>query len=108
MIVGFCFRASQAARNGYSHLSNVHPNPTRTTGTFPGNISFRGRPLRMRAVMITQSKSSVSRRGLPRKDMLPGKVPVVRVGFGCTFDKWLYPFLAAWEARKNDDTRFHE
>ena len=37
---------------------------------------------------------------LPKKDMLQGKVPVVRVGFGCTFDKWLYPFLAPFAARR--------
>lgn len=39
------------------------------------------------------------RRDLPRRDVLKG-VPVFRVGFGCTFDKWLYPFLAPFAARK--------
>ncbi len=38
--------------------------------------------------------TSRMRRGLPRRDMLLGRIPVIRVGFGCTFDKWLYPFLA--------------
>ena len=35
------------------------------------------------------------RRDLPRKDMLEGKVPIRRLGFGTAFDKWLFPFLAA-------------
>lgn len=34
------------------------------------------------------------RKDLPKKDMLRGKVAVRRVGLGCSFDKWLYPFLA--------------
>lgn len=34
------------------------------------------------------------RRSLPRKDMLRGRVPVWRVGLGCRFDKWFFPFLA--------------
>jgi glycosyltransferase involved in cell wall biosynthesis len=34
------------------------------------------------------------RQDLPKRDFLQGKVPVVRVGFGCWFDKWLFPFLA--------------
>ncbi len=40
------------------------------------------------------------RGGLPRTDMLQGKVPVIRVGLGCSFDKWLYPLLAPLAARK--------
>ncbi len=37
---------------------------------------------------------------LPKYDVLEGKVPVVRVGFGNTFDKWLFPFLAPFAVRK--------
>lgn len=45
------------------------------------------------------------RRDLPKTDMLHGKIPVIRVGFGCTFDKWLYPFLTPRVVRKlNPDT----
>ena len=39
------------------------------------------------------------RRGLPKRDMLQGRVPIVRVGFGFGFDKWLFPVLGAWGAR---------
>lgn len=34
------------------------------------------------------------RRSLPKNDMLQGRVVVQRVGFGYSFDKWLFPFLA--------------
>ena len=35
------------------------------------------------------------RKDLPKKDMLNGKIPIVRVGIGnALVDKWLYPFLA--------------
>lgn len=40
------------------------------------------------------------RRDLPKNDLLQGKVPVIRVGLGMSFDKWLYPFLAPLAARK--------
>lgn len=40
------------------------------------------------------------RRDLPKYDKLHGKIPVMRVGFGYTFDKWLYPFLAPLAVRK--------
>ncbi|MFA7681686.1 MAG: glycosyltransferase family 4 protein [Candidatus Peribacteraceae bacterium] len=40
------------------------------------------------------------RRSLPKRDMLQGKVPVVRVGLGVKFDKWLFPFLAPLAVRK--------
>ena len=40
------------------------------------------------------------RRDLQKKDKLQGKIPVIRVGFGCTFDKWLFPFLAPLAVRK--------
>ena len=33
-------------------------------------------------------------RSLPRRDSLRRQVPVLRVGFGCRFDKWFFPFLA--------------
>jgi len=33
-------------------------------------------------------------RSLPRRDSLRKHVPVLRVGFGCKLDKWLFPFLA--------------
>lgn len=36
---------------------------------------------------------------LPRKDMLQGKVPVIRVGIGHKIDKWLFPFLAPFAAK---------
>jgi glycosyltransferase involved in cell wall biosynthesis len=38
------------------------------------------------------------RRSLPVNDTIGG-VPVLRIGFGCSFDKWLYPFLAPLYAR---------
>jgi len=34
------------------------------------------------------------RRDLPKKDMLKESIPVIRVGLGCTLDKWLFPLLA--------------
>lgn len=40
------------------------------------------------------------RADLPKRDMLQGKIPIVRVGLGCTFDKWLFPFLAPFVVRK--------
>lgn len=40
------------------------------------------------------------RGNLPRHDKLLGKIPIVRVGFGFGFDKWLFPFLAPLAARK--------
>ena len=40
------------------------------------------------------------RRGLPRKDKLVGHIPIVRVGLGCKYDKWLYPILAPLAARR--------
>jgi len=40
------------------------------------------------------------RRDLPRADVLRGKIPVIRIGFGCSLDKWLYPFLAPLRVRK--------
>lgn len=40
------------------------------------------------------------RRDLPRVDALPSGVNVCRVGIGFPIDKWLYPLLAAWAARK--------
>lgn len=39
------------------------------------------------------------KRRLPKRDMLRGKVPVVRVGLGFGFDKWLFPILAPLAAR---------
>lgn len=40
------------------------------------------------------------RKDLPKKDLLQGKIPVIRVGLGVPFDKWLYPFIAPFAARK--------
>jgi glycosyltransferase involved in cell wall biosynthesis len=40
------------------------------------------------------------RRDLPKNDMLKGSIPVVRVGLGFTFDKWLFPLLAPRAVRK--------
>lgn len=48
-------------------------------------------------VVIVTSKLRWS---LPRKTMLEGKVPVVRVGIGCPIDKWLFPFFAPFAAKK--------
>ncbi|MBT7929293.1 glycosyltransferase family 4 protein, partial [Candidatus Peregrinibacteria bacterium] len=39
------------------------------------------------------------RKSLPRHDTYKG-VPVIRVGLGCRFDHWLYPFLAPIASRK--------
>ncbi len=39
-------------------------------------------------------------RSLPARDTLGGKVAVVRVGFGFGFDKYLFPFLAPFAAKK--------
>jgi glycosyltransferase involved in cell wall biosynthesis len=39
-------------------------------------------------------------RSLPRRDTLNGRVPVLRVGLGFTFDKWLYPLLAPLVVRR--------
>ncbi len=40
------------------------------------------------------------RSDLPREDRLGGRVRVVRVGVGSSIDKWLYPFLAPFAARR--------
>tara|TARA_Y100000310_G_scaffold294223_1_gene324534 strand:- start:401 stop:1450 length:1050 start_codon:yes stop_codon:yes gene_type:complete len=34
------------------------------------------------------------KRTLPKKDALQSGVPIVRIGIGCSLDKWLFPFLA--------------
>lgn len=39
-------------------------------------------------------------RGLSRHDMLRGKIPIVRIGLGIPLDKWLFPFLAPFAARR--------
>lgn len=39
------------------------------------------------------------RSDLPRKDMLQGKVPIIRIGIGHTVDKWLFPFFAPFTAK---------
>ncbi len=39
------------------------------------------------------------RKDLPKRDKLRGMIPVIRVGFGSPFDKWLYPFLAPFAVR---------
>ena len=38
------------------------------------------------------------RRHLPKTDTLQG-VPVIRIGLGCSCDKWLFPFLAPFTVR---------
>lgn len=40
------------------------------------------------------------RHDLPRNDLLGGRVPILRVGFGAPFDKWIYPLLAPLTARR--------
>lgn len=47
------------------------------------------------------------RSDLPKQDLLQGKVPIVRVGFGTTFDKWLYPFLAPLAVAKLQPDTVH-
>lgn len=39
------------------------------------------------------------RKDLPKEELLRGRVPVKRLGFGSPFDKWLFPFLAPFAAR---------
>jgi len=46
------------------------------------------------------------RKDLPKEDEING-IPVVRVGFGTSFDKWLYPFLAPFAAKKLEPTIIH-
>jgi glycosyltransferase involved in cell wall biosynthesis len=46
-------------------------------------------------------------RDLKKHDFLNGKVPVIRVGFGFGFDKWLYPFIAPLVARKLNPDLIH-
>jgi colanic acid/amylovoran biosynthesis glycosyltransferase len=40
------------------------------------------------------------RKDLPREDRLPSGVKLVRVGFGSSFDKWLFPILGARAAAR--------
>ncbi len=40
------------------------------------------------------------RSDLPRRSLLPGGAPVERVGIGHSIDKWLFPFLAPFAARR--------
>jgi glycosyltransferase involved in cell wall biosynthesis len=47
------------------------------------------------------------RRDLPKHDRLRGVVPIVRVGLGCSFDKWLFPFLAPFTARGKHPQLIH-
>ncbi len=47
------------------------------------------------------------RKDLPKHDKLKGVIPIVRVGFGSSFDKWLYPFFAALEVRKHQPKVIH-
>ena len=47
------------------------------------------------------------RRSLPRRDLLSGKIPVIRVGLGLSIDKWLYPFLAPFAARSQKPIIIH-
>jgi glycosyltransferase involved in cell wall biosynthesis len=47
------------------------------------------------------------RRDAPQKDVLFGEIPVVYVGLGFSFDKWLYPFLAPLAARKLNPDLVH-
>lgn len=47
------------------------------------------------------------RRNLPRHDKLPSGVRVIRVGFGTSFDKWLFPFLGAFTAARLQPKLIH-
>jgi len=48
------------------------------------------------------------REDLPKHDLLQGKIPVVRVGFGiAAIDKWFYPFLGSREAKKHHPDVIH-
>jgi len=46
-------------------------------------------------------------RNLPRKDALTSGVPVLRLGCGCKFDKWLFPFLAPIAAARQHPHVIH-
>jgi glycosyltransferase involved in cell wall biosynthesis len=39
-------------------------------------------------------------RSLPRKDVLGGRIPIIRVGFGSPLDKYFFPLLAPLAARR--------
>lgn len=47
------------------------------------------------------------RRDLPRSDLLAGKIPIIRVGIGAPIDKWLFPFLAPFAARRRQPSIIH-
>jgi len=57
-------------------------------------------PLRLKHDFDFTIITSRLSRKLPKKDMLKGHIPIIRVGFGSMFDKWLFPFLAPLAARK--------
>ncbi|HCI03900.1 MAG: glycosyltransferase family 4 protein [Candidatus Peribacteraceae bacterium] len=57
-------------------------------------------PLRLKHDFDFTIITSRLSRKLPKKDMLKGHIPIIRVGFGSKFDKWLFPFLAPLAARK--------
>lgn len=40
------------------------------------------------------------RRDLPGRDVLPGGVPLLRIGIGTSIDPWLFPLLAPFAARR--------
>ena len=46
-------------------------------------------------------------RDLPRRDLLQGKIPVIRVGLGLGIDKWLFPFLAPFVVRSKHPDVIH-
>lgn len=59
-------------------------------------------PLRLAGQFDFTLVTAKLRSDLPRRDLLQGRIPVRRVGFGCALDKWLYPFLApiaVWRLR---------
>lgn len=57
-------------------------------------------PVLLRDQYEFQIITAKMRKDLPREDKIAGCIPVKRIGFGCTADKWLFPFLAPWAARR--------
>ncbi|KKW40866.1 MAG: hypothetical protein UY87_C0009G0001, partial [Candidatus Peribacteria bacterium GW2011_GWC2_54_8] len=54
-------------------------------------------------VLITARMS----RNLPRRGALESGIPVLRLGCGCKFDKWLFPFLASIAAARQHPHIIH-
>ncbi len=57
-------------------------------------------PLRLFARYDFTIITAKLRRDLPRRFLLHGSIPVMRIGIGHPVDKWLFPFLAPFAARR--------